>query len=562
MKLKTKLPLFTSITVLFAVVLVAGLSFYNFREKTIEDIETYKKEETEQIKQQLKDVVNMSYDMISASYENAKTAEGLRVFMNIDTATQIPDKVLNVDKIMRIILENLRVIRYGTDGYVWINEINPPYKVVMHAIKPELEGKSQVFYIGENSKQNVYEAFADVCNKYTEGFLEYDFYKPGEAILVHKISYIKLFRPKGWVIGTGVYVDNINSMVDKKKENLNLQINSMVLITLLIAMALISIASTILYFIGRSIINSIYLIQSQLQLMAKGITVEKLDFAREDEIGEIKKSVDLLIDGLTRYSKFAIEIGKGNLDANFDTLSEDDELGNALVEMRQSLRVARVEEMKRLDENQKRNWATEGLAKFAEILRHNSNDIKSLSYNVLANIIDYLKANQGGLFLYNDDNKNDIHLELVATVAYGRKKYMIKKIPMGVGMLGMAALEKQTLYMTNIPEDYLEITSGLGTANPHSLLLVPLQLDEKIFGMLELASFNEFQHHEIEFVEKISETIAITLNSVKINSRTSILLDEFQRQTQEKAAQELEMQLNINELRVLREQVQKNQNQN
>jgi len=554
MKLKTKLPLYTSVTVLISIILVSTYFIVSYKQKITDDIETYRYEETEQIKQTVKDIVNLSYDMLAVSYSNSKNADFLRqLYQSRKVDPNDVNNKITTDDILKITLENLRALRFGTDGYIWINEIEPPYKVVMHPIKPELEGKGQIFYIGEESKRNVYEAFAEICNQYNEGYLEYDFYKPGEAEIMHKISYIKLFKEKGWVIGTGVYVDNIDKMVATKKAELSKQINRIILITLIISIFLMSVASAILYYLGNSITGAIFKIKEQLTEMAKGVQVEKLEFKRADEIGEIKESVDSLIDGINQYTKFAQEIGKGNLEAEFTALGEDDNLGNSLIEMRYSLQVAHKEEERRKDENAKRNWVSEGLGKFSDILRRNVEDVKELSYHIVRNMVEYLHSNQSALFVYNDDDKENVYLELVAAIAYDRRKYFTKKIKIGDGIVGMVALEKETVYLTNIPQNYMEITSGLGSSNPTVLLVVPLKIEDKIFGVIEIASFNTFEPHEIEFVEKISESIAATINNVKITEQTKYLLEQFRQQEDLKAEQEKEMRKNMRELRRLRE---------
>jgi PAS domain S-box-containing protein len=289
--------------------------------------------------------------------------------------------------------------------------------------------------------------------------------------------------------------------------------------------------------------------------LSRGVLPKKVaSVSGTNEIAEMTRSVNELIVGLRKTTDFAMTIGKSVFDTEFAPLSNEDVLGNSLLEMRQNLNQAQKEEEKRKYEDSLRKWSNEGLAKFNEILRQSTENIEQLSNIVIRELIHFMDANQGGLFILNDTNKNDIHFELVASYAYGHEKKKQKKIYSGEGLVGTAALEKETIYMTDIPSSYITITSGLGGANPRSLLIVPMRVESEIFGVIEIASFNVFQKHEIEFVEKVSESIAASLSITRINARTAQLLEQSQIQAEEKAAQEEEMRQNLEELRQAQEE--------
>ncbi len=516
MKLRTKLPIFTSITVLISIAIIAVFSIYQFKNEIENSIEIYRQEETEKILNHLKDVVNISYSMIENSHR-ATTKEAIEEKYGLAFSSDADETVRMIAMNMLLItVENLRVLRFGVDGYIWINEFEEPYKVVMHPIKPKLEGKFKPFYIGDTDK-NVYEAFHDsIVAGNGAGRVIYKFFKPNSTERLSKLSWVKLYQPLGWVIGTGVYIDHIDKIVAHKTAELNAQIRRLIAGISLIGGILIIIASIALFFFGKTITNPLYLIQDQLSVMAKGRVVDKLEIIRKDEIGEMKKSLDALIDGFSMYSSFANEIGEGDFDSHFSLLSEDDILGNSLIQMRESLRKARKEEQQRNEDNIKRQWATEGLTFFGNLIRADYESINILADKFIVELSNYINANQGGVFVLNNQNKNNIYLEQIASIAYNRRKFKQKIIEIDEGLIGACFLEKDKIYITKLPPDYINIKSGLGTANPENLLIVPLKYEDIVYGVIELASFNIFEKHEIKFIEKVSESLAVSLSTSKI----------------------------------------------
>jgi methyl-accepting chemotaxis protein len=348
-----------------------------------------------------------------------------------------------------------------------------------------------------------------------------------------------------WSIGIAVPIGKV-----MQKANKNFQISIGVGVIGLLILSLI------IYLISNSITVPILKITAYLKNLAKGQIGSDMyvQINSGDEIEVMGNALNKSITGLIEKTEFAQDIGNGNYDTDINLLSDNDVLGKSLLDMRDKLKVAQEEETIRKHEDEKRTWTNEGIALFGDVLRQSNENLKELSFSIVINLIDYLKANQGGLFLKNNDDKNHIFFELIATYAFDRKKYLEKSLELGEGLVGTCAIEKQTIYLTQIPNDYIKITSGLGGANPNSILIVPLKIEEEILGVIEIASFNTFEKHEIEFVEKVGENIASTLASVKVNEHTSLLLEKTQQQAEEMAAQEEEMRQNMEELQATQEE--------
>lgn len=304
----------------------------------------------------------------------------------------------------------------------------------------------------------------------------------------------------------------------------------------------------------RALVRPVNKIRNLLADMSKGILPDHTVEVRSDEIGDMSVALNSVIEGLKATSEFSQEIGKGNFDAIFEPLSEEDILGQSLINMRDNLKKAAEEEEKRKKEDAQRTWAAQGLAKFSDLLRQNNDNMEELSYSIVSNLVKYLDANQGGLFIINDEDNSDLFVELTACYAYDRKKFMEKRIEIGEGLIGRCIQEGETIFMTDIPEDYINITSGLGNENPSCLIIVPLKLNEQIYGVIEIASFKVFEKYQTEFIEKVGESIASTISSVKINIRTTALLEQTRQQAEEMSAQEEEMRQNIEELQATQEE--------
>jgi methyl-accepting chemotaxis protein len=209
----------------------------------------------------------------------------------------------------------------------------------------------------------------------------------------------------------------------------------------------------------------------------------------------------------------------------------------------------------RQKEDEINNWINSGIAKFNDLLRQNTNNIEALSYSLIENLVTYIGANQGGVFLVEGDSDAEKHIRLVASYAYDRRKYNKKTIEIGEGLLGNIYLEKKSIYLKDLPEDYMEIRSGLGQSSPRSLYITPLKVDETVLGMIEIGSLNEFETHHIAFLEKVSESIAGTFVSVRLNMQTSRLLAESNRRSEEISQQEEEMRQNLEEMQATQEEL-------
>lgn len=260
-------------------------------------------------------------------------------------------------------------------------------------------------------------------------------------------------------------------------------------------------------------------------------------------------SQKLQLSKMRRNVSFAEEMIQGNLDVDLE-VEKGDEMGQSMLTMREELRKSK----KREEEDR---FINTGLAEIGDILRLNQNNIELLCDRVIGNLVKYLKANQGGIFIVEGEEDGDIHLMLKSHYAYQKKKFYEKRVEIGQGIVGQVYLEKDKVYLTDLPENYIRITSGLGEATPNSLLVIPLLYNGEVVGIIEFASFHKFGEFEQDFLMKVGESIAATIISVRISERTNMLLENTHSQTAQLQSQEEEMRQNMEELEATQEEMQR-----
>ncbi len=501
-------------------------------------------------------------DLLGTIEERGSSNEGL--FSEWEAVEQeLESKIFNVSNpdivsnIQQIIAYKKQYIRSGESDL--INSITQLAEQVKQDIEYE-QSNAEIDTVPEIAEDS-FDSF-DTFNASTTSILDIN------EILDSYTSYANKILEKDIQIGIGnesgiIYkilnkLEDVGNSITSVSEDISSDYakirkrNQIVLIIFWILFTLISVGIFLsLYFV---LSKPLILIKNSMTSLSLGKSPEKLAIKTGGEFEEIAGNINKYSESLKEKVNFSNDLANGNINNDFSPVSEYDELGNSLVLLKQNLIKARKEEENHKIENEKRRWTNEGLAKFADILRQNNDSLDELSSVLIMNLVKYIDATQGGLFLINDDDKDNITLELKAAVAYNRKKFITKSIELGEGLVGTCAVEKKTTYLTEIPDNYLEITSGLGDASPKCILIVPLNLENEILGVIELAAFTEFENHEIEFIEKLAESIASTLTTVKINERTSELLEQSQRQAQEMAEQEEEMRQNMEELQATQEE--------
>ncbi|UII29337.1 PAS domain-containing protein [Fulvivirga maritima] len=312
-------------------------------------------------------------------------------------------------------------------------------------------------------------------------------------------------------------------------------------------------------YVRKQVLEPLNKLRQATEKVSSGELIKTELAASKTEVGLIASDINKITSNLKTATSFVKNIEEGKLDSEFEDIDQaqlnEESLEKALLTMREQMKKVEVAD-------KERKWTSEGLAKFVDILRTTDDSVSKLGDIIISNLVKYTNSNQGGLYIINDDNPSNVILELVSLFAFDTKKYDTKSYRIGEGLVGQTYQERETIYLIEIPHDYINITSGLGGANPRAILLVPLKINEEIYGVIELASFQEFEQYEIDFVEKLGESIASTISTVKNNQHTKTLLEESQALTEQMRSQEEEMRQNMEELQATQEQLTRQMNEN
>lgn len=341
----------------------------------------------------------------------------------------------------------------------------------------------------------------------------------------------------GWAIVTKI-----------DRSELKEQTNSLLVNFAIAGLIIIFFTFLISLIFSKLLVSPIKSLKETLKLLGKGILPNNVPKKSEDEIGEMAIILDSFISSLKNTASFAKKIGEGDFDADFKPISEEDTLGNSLINMRNS-----IQEAEKRDKE--RNWIVTGVAETGEILRSND-DLEQLGDEILAYVTDKIDAIQGAFYVLNDDDADNHFLEMKSSYAYNKKKYLKAQFKFAEGLVGQSAIEQDTLLRTEIPYDYVSVTSGLlGDKRPTCILIVPLITDERVYGVLEFAGFEKFDPGQVKFVEEISLILARTVFNIKINERTRRLLSESQQMSQELQEQQEILRQNAEEMEATQEEL-------
>ncbi|MEH2237440.1 response regulator [Nostoc sp.] len=239
---------------------------------------------------------------------------------------------------------------------------------------------------------------------------------------------------------------------------------------------------------------------------------------------------------LKRVSDLAEKMADGDLSVSLPDSDRQDEIGVLTRTFNQMI----VNLRNTTQKNDEQNWLKSNLAEFTQMLQGHRN-LESASRLILSNLAPLVGASQG-VFYAMDSIDDEPVLKLLSSYAYKERKNLANQFRLGEGLVGQSALEKQRILLTEVPSDYIRISSGLGEAPPLNIIVLPIQFETQVNAVIELASFGSFNELHLTFLEQLSENLGVFLNNIASQVQTQQLLEESVTLTEELQTQQEELQ--------------------
>ncbi len=194
--------------------------------------------------------------------------------------------------------------------------------------------------------------------------------------------------------------------------------------------------------------------------------------------------------------------------------------------------------------NMQQDWLKTNLAKFSRMLQ-GQKDLNTVGRLILSELAPVVSAQQA-LFYVLDTTKEAPLLRLLAS--YAAAQGTPRELDLGEGLIGQCAAEAKKIHLTQVPQAYVHVSSGLGSSPPRTILVLPVVFEGQVRGVLELASFESFDFTHQAFLDQLMESIGIVINTIEANMRTEDLLKQSQSLAQELQSRQLELQQTNQEL--------------
>ncbi|HWN66797.1 MAG TPA: response regulator, partial [Haliangium sp.] len=260
---------------------------------------------------------------------------------------------------------------------------------------------------------------------------------------------------------------------------------------------------------------------------------------------DLTNNVNELAGNLTRQVRaigdVATAVTKGDLTQTIDVEARGevavlkDNINQMIQTLAQTTRV-----------NQDQDWLKTNLTRFTRLLQ-GQRQLLTVARQVLSELAPVVEAQHGVFYMVQSVDDEPV-LKLYASYAYMERKHVANQFRFGESLVGQAALERKRILITDVPPDYIQVSSGLGEARPRAIVVVPVLFEEEVKGVIELSSFQKFTPIQLAFLDQLIESLGIVVATIEASSRTDELLRQSQSLAEELQTQQEELQQTNEEL--------------
>jgi len=247
----------------------------------------------------------------------------------------------------------------------------------------------------------------------------------------------------------------------------------------------------------------------------------------------------------SEINKITGEIANEKYISKINEKYKNDRLYSNLISIKNAFQKIKQQETAKKTELKLKENFNKSAAQISEILQYASG-LEDLSHKIIKHISEFIGAEQIALFIVDEDLKKNKSLKMVASYAYSKQRTAQKEFNINEGLTGRAYLEKKSVFLTEIPDNYTFIESGFGFQKPGCLLIVPLIFNNDVQALIELGSINIINEKQIKFLEDTGENIASTIANLKHSKQTEILLKQTTEQSREIEEQRKTLEEKIN----------------
>jgi HAMP domain-containing protein/CheY-like chemotaxis protein/putative methionine-R-sulfoxide reductase with GAF domain len=259
---------------------------------------------------------------------------------------------------------------------------------------------------------------------------------------------------------------------------------------------------------------------------------------------DLTGNVNLLAANLTTQVRAIAEVAtavtKGDLTRSIqvETRGEVAELKDNINTMIDNLRVT-------TERNKEQDWLKTNVAKFTRMLQ-GQRDLFTVGQMLLSEVAPLVDAQQGTIYQMTTNEENELMLRRLA--GYANSPGLPEAIAVGDGLVGQCAMERQRVLLSDVPSQYIPIHSSLGAARPASVVVLPVLFEGQTKAVIELASLHPFTDAYLNFLEQLTQSIGVVLNTIEATMRTERLLEQSQQLTAELQSGQKELQQTNEEL--------------